>query len=256
MEIFLQDYRFTTLLDECISIIRVRISDKRIRFITNIDSRIPEQLTGDVVRIRQILLNLLNNAVKYTWEGYIKPTVYREKPEETQENNREVGLIFKVEDTGIGIEPEDLSHVFDNFVRLDSHRRAIEGTGLGFPISHNLIHLMGGDIALESVYGKGSVFTAELSQKVRDNSIIAQVEHPELKPVLLYERRAVYGESVLYTLAVIEPEKIREELLTEILAYIFVSPNVGEWVLNCIKENKLKTIMILRRHSMMNGTNL
>jgi signal transduction histidine kinase/CheY-like chemotaxis protein len=253
MEISPQDYRFTALINECISIIRIRISDKRIRFITNIDSRIPEHLTGDMVRIRQILLNLLNNAVKYTREGYIKLTVYREKPEETQESTQEVRLIFRVEDTGIGIKAEDISHVFDNFVRLDSHRdRAIEGTGLGLPISRNLIRLMGGDITLESVYGKGSVFTAELSQKVRDNSIIAQVEHPELKPVLLYERRTIYEESVFYTLqnlgvsaAVIEPEKIPEELLTEKWAYIFVSPDVGEWVLNFIRENKLKIIMVL-----------
>ncbi|MDR2785340.1 MAG: response regulator [Treponema sp.] len=253
MEISPQDYRFTTLINECISIIRVRISDKRIRFITNIDSRIPEELTGDMVRIRQILLNLLNNAVKYTREGYIKLTIHCEAPSKIQKNAQEVKLIFRVEDTGVGIKPEDLTHVFDNFVRLDSHRdRAIEGTGLGLPISRNLIRLMGGDITLESVYGEGTVFTAKLPQKVRNNSIIAQVEKPELKPVLLYERRAIYGESVFYTLqnlgvfaTIVESEKIREELLTKKWAYIFVSPDVGEWVLNFIKENSLETIMVL-----------
>jgi signal transduction histidine kinase/CheY-like chemotaxis protein len=253
MEISPQDYRFTTLINECISIIRVRISDKRIRFITNIDSGIPEQLTGDMVRIRQILLNLLNNAVKYTREGYIKLTVYCEAPAEVRKNEREVKLVFRVEDTGVGIKPEDMVHVFDNFVRLDSHRdRTIEGTGLGLPISRNLIRLMGGDITLESVYGKGSIFTAELPQKVRDDTVIARVENPELKPVLLYERRIIYGESVLYTLqnlgvvtVIVEPEKIREELLTGKWAYIFVSPDVGEWVLGFIKENNLKTIMVL-----------
>ncbi|MDR2054187.1 MAG: response regulator [Treponema sp.] len=253
MEISPQDYRFTALINECIGIIRVRIFNKRIRFITNIDSTIPEELTGDMARIRQILLNLLNNAVKYTREGYIKLTVYGEKPAEARKNAREVCLVFRIEDTGVGIKPEDMSSVFDNFVRLDSHRdRAIEGTGLGLPISRNLIRLMGGDITLESVYGKGSVFTAKLPQGVRGGSIIAQVEKPKLKPVLLYERRAIYGDSVLYTLqnlgvsaAAVEPERIKEELLTEKWAYIFVSPDVGEWVLNFIKEKKLKTIMVL-----------
>jgi signal transduction histidine kinase/DNA-binding response OmpR family regulator/HPt (histidine-containing phosphotransfer) domain-containing protein len=257
MEISSHDYRFTTLINECIGIIRVRISDKRIRFITNIDSKIPEQLSGDMARVRQILLNLLNNAVKYTEEGYIKFSVRGEfrnsVQNDAQGTPREINLIFEIEDTGIGIKTEDMHQLFDNFARLDSHRNQnIEGTGLGLSISHNLIQLMGGDITVESVYGKGSLFKAVLPQKVRDSGVIAQVENPELKPVLLYERRTIYGESVFYSLQnlevpvnIVEPERLQEELLTEKWAFVFVSPDVGEGVLNFIKEKRLKTVMVL-----------
>jgi signal transduction histidine kinase/DNA-binding response OmpR family regulator len=166
LEITPAEYLFSSLLSDCISIIRTRLVEKTVQFIPEIDPTLPNKLLGDEARVRQVIINLLSNAVKYTYEGRIIFAVTGEK----FPDNR-INLIIKISDTGIGIKQENLSRLFTDFSQFDSRRnRGIEGTGLGLAISRNLCRFMDGDITVESEYGKGSVFTAVIPQTVIDDS--------------------------------------------------------------------------------------
>ncbi|GHV69113.1 hypothetical protein AGMMS49928_10390 [Spirochaetia bacterium] len=158
------DYSLAALISNAISIIRMRLAEKNLRFVTRIDDSLPSVLYGDEVRIRQVLLNLLTNAVKYTKEGEVCLAIYAEAVAAEK-----INLVLEVSDTGMGIKPEDMEKLFGKFEQVDTRKnRGIEGTGLGLAISRNLCRLMGGDISVESVYGKGSTFRAVIPQDVRD----------------------------------------------------------------------------------------
>ena len=136
------------------------------------DKTLPAYLIGDVIHIKQILLNLINNAVKYTKEGQIDIKVSK--------NEEETKLIFEVKDTGIGIKEENLSVLFDAFMRVDSKKnKKIKGTGLGLAIAKQLVEQMGGMIWVESVYGKGSSFFVQLPMKKVSDGKISNVEWKE-----------------------------------------------------------------------------
>jgi signal transduction histidine kinase/CheY-like chemotaxis protein len=197
MDIVPEEYQLGSLINDSLSIIRTRLHEKPVLMFTMIDSTLPRRIVGDEARIRQILLNILSNAVKYTREGHIILGIRGEKCAD----NREIVLRFEVIDTGVGIKQENLEKLFGNFVRIDAKKnQGIEGTGLGLAISQKLCQLMEGDITARSVYGKGSTFTVSLPQKIADGSPLARVVAPETKPVMIYENRRVSGESLEYTL--------------------------------------------------------
>ncbi|MDR3338132.1 MAG: response regulator [Treponema sp.] len=178
LDIVKQEYCFSSLINDVINIISIRLNAKEktgipgegsrgdsgpIEFITHIDPSIPDMLIGDEVRIRQILINLLVNAVKYTHRGKITFSAIRQSM-----SAESITLSFKVADTGIGIKAEDTGRLFTGFTQFDSHRKQdAESTGLGLAISRNLCLLMDGDIRFESEYEKGSVFTVVLPQGLR-----------------------------------------------------------------------------------------
>jgi signal transduction histidine kinase/ActR/RegA family two-component response regulator/HPt (histidine-containing phosphotransfer) domain-containing protein len=156
-------YEISSLLNDVLAIIGVRTKEKSLDLITEIDSNIPTKLIGDDMRIRQILLNLLSNAVKYTDKGGVVFIARSERRDD------EVELIFTVMDSGIGIKREHIGNLFGEFVRLNPKDTThVEGTGLGLSISRSLCLAMGGDIDVESEYGKGSTFTATVRQCVED----------------------------------------------------------------------------------------
>jgi signal transduction histidine kinase/HPt (histidine-containing phosphotransfer) domain-containing protein len=246
------DYLFTDLIDDCISIIGLRSAGKQLRFITDIDGSIPRSFFGDVVRIRQVLLNLLGNAVKYTEHGYVKLAAHWENLPK-QEGAEQILLVFEVSDTGRGKKEENLDKIFDDFILVGSRgNRDYRKPGLGLAISRSLCRLMGGDVCVQSHYGQGSVFTTTLPQTIRDSTPIAQVESPQSKGVLLYERRNIYQDSIAYSLAnlgvpfiIISLDDLFKELEKGTWPFVFVSPQPAEQVLNIIKEKKLKTQMAL-----------
>ena len=161
LEIVPAHYLFASLIGDVTSIIRVRLRDSQIEFKEDIGPGIPKALFGDEVRIRQVLLNVLGNAVKYTSKGFVSLTVRGE----TADKNT-VNLTIEVADSGKGIREEDIGKLFDSFVQLDLvNNKGIEGTGLGLAITWNLVKAMGGGISVRSEYGKGSVFTVKLPQK-------------------------------------------------------------------------------------------
>jgi signal transduction histidine kinase/CheY-like chemotaxis protein/HPt (histidine-containing phosphotransfer) domain-containing protein len=195
LELIPGDYLVPSLLNDVISIIRMRTVDSQLLFVVNIDSHIPNTLYGDEIRIRQILLNLLGNAVKYTEKGCISLDVSGERREDG------VTLTMAVADTGRGVRPEDIEKLFGDFSQVDRERnKRIVGTGLGLAIARRFARAMGGDISVVSEYGKGSTFTVTLPQEIRDAKPLASVEKPEGKRVLVYELRPVYADSIARTI--------------------------------------------------------
>ncbi|MCD8139707.1 MAG: ATP-binding protein [Planctomycetaceae bacterium] len=196
MEIVPSEYSLASLLNDVVSIIRVRAAEKALVFTVNVDARLPDGLRGDEVRVRQILLNLLGNAVKFTRRGAVGLEVVGSVDKET---HRAV-LSFRVIDTGSGIKPEDLDNLFADFVRLDARtHKGIEGSGLGLHIAKSLSVAMGGDIQVESEYGSGSIFTVTLPQEFTSARCLASVDNPKGKCLLVYETRKRYAESLLRT---------------------------------------------------------
>ena len=195
LEIVSVNYQLSALVNDAVSIIRMRLVERPIRFYTNIDSRIPNNLTGDEVRMRQVLLNLLSNAVKYTDRGHIGVTITGEKREEGK-----VWLKISVVDTGHGIKSEDKVKLFGDFIQVDVNKGEIEGTGLGLAITRRLCVAMGGSIVMESEYGKGSTFTVLVPQKIQSDEAYAEVENAAAKRILVYESRSVYANSLCWSL--------------------------------------------------------
>jgi signal transduction histidine kinase/CheY-like chemotaxis protein/HPt (histidine-containing phosphotransfer) domain-containing protein len=180
-----KEYSFASLINDVINVIRMRVVDKPIDFFVTVDSRIPAVLVGDDARIRQILINLLNNAVNYTRKGHISCDV-----EMKRIDAHKIELFFHVTDTGIGIREADILKLFSDFSRVDmDHNQNIEGTGLGLAIAKNLCTAMGGRIVVSSEYGKGSTFTASVMQICLDDRRLAFVEGADQKRVLVHEER-------------------------------------------------------------------
>ena len=232
MEIIHAKYMLSSLINDTVNIIRTRIMEKPIRFFTNIDGNIPNSLVGDEVRLRQILINLLSNAVKYSEKGSIGLTITADKWEGGQ-----IWLKIVVADTGKGIKQEDQAKLFDEFVKVDTKKnQGIEGTGLGLAITKRLCLALGGDISMESEYGKGSVFKAVIPQGIGSPEPFAVVEEPEKKKVLVYEGRLNYAKSVCWTLEnmrvpytmVTTPDDFAAALYREEWFYIFSSYGLYE----------------------------
>jgi signal transduction histidine kinase/CheY-like chemotaxis protein len=195
-------YSFSSVLRDVVGVMRIRVMEKKLAFTVNVDANMPESLIGDDVRVKQILVNLLSNAVKYTQEGFVSLMVSAEK--EASNDSRTpstVVLQFTVNDSGIGIKSEDIPRLFEAFTRMDAEKnRAVEGTGLGLPITHNLAKAMGGDVEVTSEYGVGSCFTASVRQIVGGLGKLAEVENATDKKTLFYSNRPFYKESIIRTL--------------------------------------------------------
>ena len=158
------EYAFMSLMHDVLNNVTLRAKEKNLEVRLNIANDIPCNMLGDDIRIKQILTNIITNALKYTHEGYIEISASSHK---TIENF--VDLSFSVKDTGIGIKEEDIKRMFDSFERLEvSRNRNIEGAGLGMTITQNLLKMMGSTLNVESVYGEGSTFSFSISQEVAD----------------------------------------------------------------------------------------
>ena len=176
MEIVEEDYEPISEINDISNIMMTRIGDKPIEYFAIIDQKIPHVLLGDAMRIRQIIINLTNNAVKFTKSGLVILTLLVEEI-----SSDEVMLKYHVIDTGQGIKKEDIDKLFVSFSQVDSKRnRSVEGTGLGLAISQRLVQAMGGEIGVESEYGKGSDFWFNIPQKIVDKNqelVVKDCEH-------------------------------------------------------------------------------
>ncbi|GHV20143.1 hypothetical protein AGMMS49959_06840 [Planctomycetales bacterium] len=160
-------YSVAELLSETAATNAARIGNKPLELRLTLTPPLPAQLLGDATRVKQVFNNLLSNAVKYTKVGAVEWQVAVERDGEDQ------WLIARVRDTGVGIKPEDMEKLFTEYTQVDANsNRGVEGTGLGLSLCKKLVESMGGEIAVESVYGKGSVFTVRLRQGAVDDEIL------------------------------------------------------------------------------------
>ncbi len=183
------NFQLSSVINDVINMIAVKIEEKSIDFIVDVDSSLPNDLIGDEVRLRQVLVNLLSNAVKFTKEGYVKLKLWYEYEGENQDR----ALIYaKVSDTGMGIKGDDLSKLFSSFSQVDTKRnRSVEGTGLGLAISKRLVDMMDGDIWCNSEYGLGTTFGFYVNLRVCSDKSLVEIYEKEKKKVLVIEERDI-----------------------------------------------------------------
>lgn len=170
MDIIPVDYDLGILLNETVEMVRPRANEKSLELVMEISPDTPTHLNGDEVRIRQIITNILTNAIKYTNKGKVTLTVSGK-----QLSEEKTELYVSVKDTGIGIRKEDIGHLFESFTRVEESRnRNIEGTGLGLSITMRLLNLMGSRLEVDSTYGEGSDFYFYLEQQRKDDKVVGE----------------------------------------------------------------------------------
>ncbi len=164
MEIVEDRYEPMSIFHDLSMIFHNRIADKKVELLYDVDTKMPHKLYGDAQRIRQVILNLMNNAIKFTDEGFVKLKV-----EVTTLDMENVELCFKIQDSGQGIKEEDIDKLFGSFEQVDKIRNHHkEGSGLGLAICKQLVELMNGTISVESTYGEGSTFSFKIPQRIVD----------------------------------------------------------------------------------------
>ncbi|MFP3041570.1 response regulator [Treponema primitia] len=228
-------YQIASLINDAVNVVCLRMADKRIDFFVNMGRAIPAELFGDDDRIRQILNNLLDNAVKYTQKGYIALGIRGERLERGR-----LKLIFAIEDTGIGILPGDIENLFREFLRVDVRGNKI-GARQGLSIANSFCRDMGGAITVESEYGKGSIFTASVIQTFEDDRPAAQVSAPEAKRVLAFEERPYHAASLTGAFRSIgidlayakDPGELQQALAGKGYDYVFVP---SKYAADCISS--------------------
>jgi signal transduction histidine kinase len=170
MEIVNSEYDFYEVFDELVKLAKARLGEKKLEFRYYLDDSTPHMLYGDKLRVKQVIINLLTNAIKYTNEGFFELKV-------TSVVKSDIcRLIISVEDSGMGIKQEDINKLFNKFERLNNCQSTIEGTGLGLAITKKLVELMNGKIIVNSICNKGSKFSVILDQKIVKEQVITKKE--------------------------------------------------------------------------------
>ncbi len=239
MEVVETDYDFKEVLEELKKLTEIRIGEKEIELRCNFAVDLPSNLYGDKGKIKQIITNLLTNAVKYTEKGYIDFNV------SSINQNNECKLKITVKDTGRGIKKEQMTRLFTKFSRLEEDMNTtIEGTGLGLAITKSLVELMGGSITVDSTYGQGSKFTVFVSQKISGE--IAKKEETVDKITFDNKKVLVVDDNALNI-------KVATKILKEFNLNI-ESALSGEECINKVKENKYDLILMDIMMPKMSGT--
>ncbi len=172
MEVEYEPFAVASMLNDVVVMTRIRLADKPVEFRLEIAEDIPSALYGDEIRIKQVLINILGNAVKFTKKGYILL-----KAECEREDEKHCSMKVTISDTGVGIKEEDIENIFSSFTQVDTRKnRAVEGTGLGLAITKKLVELMGGELSVDSVYGEGTDFSFTRSCEIADPTPVGNIE--------------------------------------------------------------------------------
>ncbi|MCR4763540.1 MAG: response regulator [Lachnospiraceae bacterium] len=246
MELIPVEYHFASVMNDVVNMTMKKARDKGLAYLLSVSEDIPSVLLGDEIRIRQVMLNLINNAIKYTHEGSVSVEVIYEN--ETQM------LRIIVSDTGIGIREEDLGKLFGSFQRLEEDKnRNIEGTGLGLNITMRLVKMMDGRIDVQSRYGEGTTFTAYMKQTVTDptpvgdfaqNLLKMQSHTEEYRPALLAP-----GARIL----VVDDNEMNLEVLEGLLESTKIRVTTAESGKECLDILKEKSFDVVFLDQMMPG---
>ena len=257
LKIINAEYFFHSTVHDVISIIKMRMTNPELDFAVYMQHDVPNELIGDEVRVRQILLNILTNALKYTKEGYFSLDItYRVTSEDT------ILLVIRIKDTGIGIRQQDMEHIFNEFAQFDVERnRNIEGTGLGLAITKNLITLMHGEFQVSSKYGEGTDFVVTLPQKLSAKTPEAVTSAVSTnvngKSVLLYGRTPIYTEYTVRALNDLgvdyfianDDSELHNKLLEGTWGYVFAEEELVATAMHIIYTRQLNTKVVLMTDS-------
>ncbi len=231
MEIQPVEYETSMLILNLVNLISDRAQAKGLALNLEIDPTLPEELYGDDVRVRQIITNLLTNAVKYTQEGSVTLTI-----EGRRREGDDITLYVEVKDTGIGIREDDMDRLFGMFQRLDQEKnRNVEGTGLGIPIVQNLLHMMGSELKVESVYGEGSVFFFELVQQVRSARAIGDYRQ-SFQKLMGRERKEEYVYAPDAHILVVDDTAVNLRVVRNLLGRNGVQLDTASSGMECIEK--------------------
>ena len=244
LELVEDNYYIQLMVEESVNLIKINAQQKGLLLKLELSEDIPYQLYGDDGRIRQILINIMNNAVKFTKKGYVKLIVTGELIEEEH-----VRLIFTVEDTGIGIRKEDMGKICEDFQQVDMKKnRRTEGTGLGLSITKRLITMMNGNIRVESKYERGTRFVIEIEQKIVDKRTVKEmpVTHESIQPE---DARMFTCED--YQVLVVDDNKVNRKVacgMLEHYGFQLDETDCGVGAIRKVKERRYD--MILMDHMM------
>ncbi|MDR1176811.1 MAG: response regulator [Treponema sp.] len=257
MEIVPGPFDIVSCISDAISMINIKAADAGLVFTVFISKDLPATVNTDELRLRQCLINVLNNAVKFTKKGGVSLKAWAEYNEDTEN----MALYFSVTDTGIGIKNEDMDKLFGEFQRLDAHKnRDIVGTGLGLAISKRLVELMGGAITVESEYNKGTTFTffvldyGQPPELQRIPQKVAHVPEPEKFNILAYESSGfnadalslMFKELGVKSTVLAEREEFKKQLAAENYTHIFFDKSALDIVSPCLQDHKNTVWIILR----------
>ncbi|MCH5255044.1 MAG: response regulator [Lachnospiraceae bacterium] len=255
MEIIPSEYKTADLLLDLWNVIYLRAEDKKLALSFTLDETMPNTLYGDDVRVKQIVTNLLTNAVKYTSKGGVSLHAAFEKQEEDGADM--ITLIITVKDTGIGIREEDKDRLFENFQRLDeSKNRNIEGTGLGMSITLMLLKMMDGNIEVESVYQEGSTFTVRIPQKVIDYEPVGDFETIQSSHTLISAKQYGSFEAPEANILVVDDNATNLIVFTSLLKVTkmnIVTAESGKKCLELVKEQPFDIIFMDHMMPEMDG---
>lgn len=236
------EYQFMSLMHDVLNNVTIRAKEKGLDVRLDIAGNIPCDMFGDDVRIRQILTNIITNAVKYTQEGYVEISA---RCKRNYDNT--VDLTFAIKDTGIGIKQEDIKRMFESFERLEENRnRNIEGAGLGMAITQNLLKMMGSNLEVQSVYGKGSTFSFTINQEIVNDEDIGDFNQ-KLKQLTANYEYSTSFEAPKAKFLVVDDNTMNRKVFVSLLKEAKVNideASSGDECLNMIKKEHYDMIFL------------
>lgn len=242
MEIVSVNYSLRDLIRSTINIIELKVKDKKLSFRLDVEEDIPSGYYGDEIRIRQVLSNILSNAVKYTESGFISMKISGERIDSNEEN-----LFVEISDSGIGMKPEDVAAMFEEYTRFDiTKNRNVEGTGLGMTITMQLLEMMGSKLEVSSVYGEGSTFKFALKQTIWDESPLGDIRKNMLNRQGSYLHENTFEAPSTRILMVDDNainRKVFKGLLKDTKLQIDEAPS-GQVCLDMVKKNRYRLIFM------------
>lgn len=259
LELVAGDYALSSLINDVYHMLISKAKEKGLALNVESDKNLPAKLYGDEVRIRQIIVNILNNAIKYTQKGSVTLTVemsdmkLSDMPDHSNDSKSEnitdknTIITFRIADTGIGIKKENISHLFDSFSRFDEEKnKYLEGTGLGLAITKQLVDLMNGEIVVTSEYGKGSVFTVSIPQKIISDLKIGDISEKYNEPSNKKKKKSTFTAPDANVL-VVDDVKMNINVFKALLKRTEInvdSAMSGSEALDMIKEKKYDIIFL------------
>ena len=253
MEIIPVEYELSSTVNDLINMVRNKAEDKGLKLNIDVDPAMPHVLCGDEIRIKQCILNILNNAVKYTQKGSVSMSLSY-----SGISDDEISLKIRVKDTGIGIREEDLEKLYSPFERIEEERnRNIEGTGLGMSIVKNLLDMMGSKLEVSSVYGEGSDFSFEVKQKVINWEPIGDFNETYIRSLESIEKYRVSFTAEDARILVVDDTPINLSVIRSLLKETKVNIDTassGAECLEMIKDTAYDIIFMDQRMPGMDGT--